>query len=134
MPELELEKKEIKAINFTFDLVNSYNHKQTLKNNKEIGEVTEKGQKSLKKEEIYHIYKAYKDSKDKGSFHNFVENQPDDSSKEEHPSEKKGKTNEVLKAIKILIGEIKRNPVDTPQNIKTQVPKMPIPPLQNHLH
>ena len=112
MAQIGLKQEEIKAINFAFDLM----------------EVTEK--EVTEKEEIYHIYKAYKDSKDKGSFHNFVENQPDDSSN----SKEEGKTNEVLKAIKILIGEIKRNPVDTPQNIKTQVPKMPIPPLQNHLH
>ena len=47
MAEIGLEKKEIEALDFAFDLGQS-----------------EQGQKSLKKKEIFQIYKAYKDSKD----------------------------------------------------------------------
>ena len=51
-----------------------------------------------------------------------------------HLNDTKGKTNNVLKAIKLLIREIKINKLDIPQNIKTHVTKMPIPPLKNHPH
>ena len=140
MAELGLKKEDIDAIKFAFDvydlkgdgrvdtfytgdLFSTYNLNSTLKTIKEIGRITEKGQEEDNFDDFMKNLKLY-DTK--------ANNQPsqDDNSN----SKEEGKTNEVLKAIKILIGEIKRNPVDTPQNIKTQVPKMPIPPLQNHLH
>ena len=150
MAQIGLEKEDIDAIKFAFDvydlkgdgrvdafytgdLFSTYNLNSTLKTIEEIGRITEKGQKYLQKEEIYHIYKTYKDYKEEDNFDDFMKNLKL-YDVEGHPNEKKGKTNEVLRAIKVLIGEIKRNTVDTPQNIKTQVPKMPIPPLQNHLH
>ena len=144
MAQIGLKKENIDAIKFAFDvyeltndgkvdafytgdLFNTYKLNSNLKTIEGIGRIAEKGDKYLQKEELYHIYKAYKEYKEEDNFNNFMENlKPYD--EEEHQNETKGKTNEVLKAIKVLIREIKRNKVDIPQNIKTHVTKMPIPP------